>query len=115
MPAFKMRQGVLLTNNLTTGSLGNALGKIQFGSGTISSPSFGATAGASATTATLTIANAATTDKVFAMPASAPVGLEVTYAYVSAASVLTVGFQSSGCSAVTGCQITMNYLLLAAS
>lgn len=115
MPVFKMRQGMLLTNKLTLGTTGNAVSKLQMGSGTISSPSFGATAGASAATATMTIANAATTDKVFAMPASAPAGLGVAYAYISAASVMTVGFQSSGCTAIAGCQMTLNYLLLAAS
>lgn len=115
MPALKIRQGILTTNYLTTGSLGNAVGKLQFGSGLVNSPSFGATAGASGATATLTIPNAATSDKVFVQAASAPVGVEITYGYISAASVLTLGFQSSGCTAVAGCAMTINYLLLSGS
>ena len=115
MPAFKMRQGLLTTNILTTGSLGNGISKLQFGSGTIYSPSFGAAAGASAATATMTIANAATGDFVFVNAASAPTGLEVRTAYISAASVMTVAFEASPCSAVTSCQLTLHYLLLTGS
>lgn len=114
MPAFKMRQGMLLTNKLTTGSLGNAVTKLQMGSGTIYSPSFLGTGG-SALTGTMTIANAATADKVFVQAASAPAGLNIGYAYISAASVLTVNFQSSGCAAISSCMLTLNYLLMSGS
>ena len=114
MPAFKMRQGVLLTNNLTTGSLGNAIGKLQFGSGTVYSPSFLGTGGSSLA-GTMTIANAATTDKVFVQAASVPGGLNIGHAYISAASTLTMLFMSSGCAPIASCQLTINYLLLAAS
>ena len=114
MPAFKMRQGMLLTNRFTLGSTSNALTKLQMGSGTIYSPSFLGTGG-SAVTGTLTIPNAATTDKVFVQAASAPAGLNIGYAYISAASVMTVNFQSSGCVAISSCQLTLNYLLMSGS
>ena len=114
MPAFKVRQGLLSTNTITTGSLGNAVSKLQFGSGTVYSPSFLGTGG-SALTGTITIPNAATTDKVLITAASAPPGLNISYGYISAASVLTLNFQSSGCVAISSCMLTINYLLLSGS
>jgi hypothetical protein len=114
MPSFKIRQGVLANSGIMTGSLGNTVSKLQFGSGTVYSPSFLGTGG-SAATGTLTIPNAATGDKVFITAASAPAGLQIGYGYISAASVLTLNFQASGCVAIASCQLTINYLLLSGS
>jgi hypothetical protein len=116
MPALKIRQGILTTNYLTSGSLGNAITKIQIGTGTVQSPSFAATAGASAQTATLTVGNAATSDKVWVTAASPSIaGLFISSAYVSAASVITMNFQASPCTAVAGCAMKVDYLLIAGS
>lgn len=112
---FKLRQSTLMTNNIQAGSLGNALSKLQFGKSTIYSPSFAATAGASAATGTFTISNAALGDMLFVTAGSVPVGLNITSACVTAASVASLYFNTSGCTGVASCQLTIQYLLLSGS
>jgi len=117
---------------LTTGSLNNSSGsmtisssgvaigggtkltKLLFGSGTVNAPSFAATDSASAGapgSCQMSVTGAAIGNYVFVQAASVPDGLVLVSAS-AATNVVDLDFMATACTAVAGCKLTIQYMLL---
>ncbi len=91
------------------GSVGTNLGALLYGSTIIT---VGSTTSGSSASSLVTIANAATTDYVFATAGSVPLYSVLTGASVTAASVVTFEFTNTGSTTSAEAAVTMQYFIL---
>jgi hypothetical protein len=98
-----------VSGSLHLGSVGTNLGGLLFGSTIITVGS--ATSGSSASSV-VQIANAATTDYVFAIAGSVPLYSVLTGASVTTASYVTFEFTNTGSTTSAEAAVTMQYLIL---
>lgn len=105
------------TGSMTISSSGVAIGggtkltKLLFGSANVAAPSFGATAGASIAGSPITVTGAAVGSYAWVTSTSMPDGLTLVSGS-PASNLINLTFESAACTAVAGCNLTIQYLVI---
>lgn len=95
---------------------GTKFTKLLYGSGVVNAPSFdatGAASGGAPGSCQMALTGALATDYIFTTATSAPAGLVLT-SVTGGTNLINLDFQAAACTAVAGCALTIQYLLLRA-
>lgn len=91
---------------------GTKLTKMLFGTAVVAAPSFAATAGASTAGSPITVTGANIGNYAWVTSSSMPDGLTLVGGS-PASNLINLKFESAACTAVAGCNLTIQYLVFA--